>query len=283
MFREKFKIKLSILIPVFNQDVSALVHSLHSILFSQYSDWEIILLEDGSSNYFALKNKNLESLTNITFIQNPINFGRSITRNTLAKMAQFEHLLFLDGDSSIPNLKFIEEYALHLPFNGVICGGRIYAEQPPDDRDYYLHWNYGTKVESPASFKNFMSNNFLIHKDIFKQIKFDEKTIGYGHEDTLFGEKLKEQKIRILFIKNPIVHLGLEPSKVFLDKTKNAVENLKTLEISTRLTRFKMYFPKGLGQVILPLIEKNLVSKHPSILLFQFFKWIHYHSNPPNL
>lgn len=279
MFHLKSKINLSILVPIHNQEVTTLIHALHKQLFDHYLDWEIQLLEDGSSADFVCKNKKLEDLLNVSHHALPINQGRAVSRNILAQKAAFEFLLYLDADSGIPDSNFINIYAEKMPPSGVICGGRIYESTPPKDFQLLLHWKYGKFIESPASFKNFMSNNFLIQASIIKAYPFNEKIEGYGHEDTLLGQQLQADNIPIQFIHNPVIHLGLESADVFLKKNKNAVVNLKSLPVSTRLTRFKTFLPIKMMRILLPLIEKNLLSKNPSLFLFQMYKWIHFHSD----
>jgi len=266
-------------VPIHNQEVSNLIHALHKQLFNHYLDWEILLLEDGSSIDFVRKNKNLENLPNVAHHIFQTNQGRSVSRNILAQKSIFEYLLFLDADSGIPDSNFIKRYVEKMTPSGIICGGRIYDPHPPEDFHQFLHWKYGKNIESPASFKNFMSNNFLIPASIIKAYPFNEKIEGYGHEDTLLGQQLQANNIPIEFIHNPVIHHGLESADVFLKKNKNAVVNLKNLPVSTRLTRFKTFIPVYLVRIFLPLIIKNLLSKNPSLFLFQMYKWIHFHSD----
>jgi len=63
-------------------------------------------------------------------------------------------------------------------------------------------------------------------KKIFETVQFNENLKGYGHEDTLFCVELKQNKIPILHIDNPIVHEGVEQNNTFVIKQLNAVSNL---------------------------------------------------------
>ena len=88
-------------------------------------------------------------------------------------------------------------------------------------------------------------------------------------------------------IDNPTYHLGLETSKQFLKKTKTALENLKKLTATTSLNSSESKILKTyvllekmhLTDLISFLFKKNepnmvrnLLSKKPSLLLFDLYK-----------
>lgn len=298
---------LSILIPVFNQDVTSLVKALHeqcsdlitpekeSTISSNYAitefDFEIIVIDDASyDRQCKTSNRTLTSLKNVKYVELDKNIGRAAIRNVLAQMAVYKNLLFLDGDSGISSTDFIKNYANWASKNEVINGGRIYQDISTIKNDHQLHYRYGTKFESLRAYQrrkepylNFHSNNFLIKKDLFNRIRFDETINAYGYEDILFGLKLKEAEVEILHIDNPVIHLGLETNDIFLEKTRLSLLNLYQLYKagkidSTRLINFGKKWKTwskiivGLGRIINPLIESNLRSKRANVYLFQYWK-----------
>ncbi|MBE9467543.1 MAG: hypothetical protein IMY72_04360 [Bacteroidetes bacterium] len=100
-------------------------------------------------------------------------------------------------------------------------------------KEKMLSWKYGTKKESKSleerilsANKSFMTNNFLIKKSTFNEIKLDERIVKYGHEDTLFGFELKKRGITIEHIQNPVLNGDIENNIEFLKKTKNGIINL---------------------------------------------------------
>ncbi|MEJ7665839.1 MAG: glycosyltransferase [Hymenobacter sp.] len=94
---------LSILIPVFNRDVAALVGSLQA----QAGDWpgavEIILLDDKSAENCQRMNRPLAALPGVRYEELPANVGRAAIRNQLAAKAEHDWLLLLDNDSLLPD------------------------------------------------------------------------------------------------------------------------------------------------------------------------------------
>ena len=95
--------KVSIIIPVYNAE-TYLRESIESILAQTYSDWELILLNDCSTDQsgkiceeYAKKDKRIRLLTNET------NQGPGFTRNFGIDNSTGEWIYFLDADDSISN------------------------------------------------------------------------------------------------------------------------------------------------------------------------------------
>jgi glycosyltransferase involved in cell wall biosynthesis len=227
---------LSILIPVYNFNIVALVKELRRQAVIASIEFEIVVLDDCSSELLRDQNKEVTNLSNVIFRELDKNIGRSRIRNRLADMAKFSNLLFMDCDSEIPDDQYISRY---IPFFGhevVVCGGREYHPEQPEDPEYFLRWLYGLRreqipvdVRNADPYRSFMTNNFLISKSILKLIHFDESIVKYGHEDTLFGLELKKHKIPVIHIHNPLIHTGLEATSEFIQKTGESIENLVIL------------------------------------------------------
>jgi glycosyltransferase involved in cell wall biosynthesis len=235
---------ISILIPVYNCSIVSLVYELHNQASVISVPFEIIVLDDCSSELLRDQNKDVNKLSNVRFIELEKNIGRASIRNKLAFLATYPTLLFMDCDSKVPDPDYIKNY---LPYCGkeiVVCGGRTYRPIPPEEPEMMLRWLYGIKREQlPAIVRNkdpyhsFMTNNFLIPRSVLSMIRFDESLIQYGHEDTLFGFELKKNGIPIVHIQNPLIHTGLEITREFLRKTGEGIENLVILIVQGKLDR----------------------------------------------
>ena len=283
---------LSILLPVYNWDISLLVSALQQQALSLDFPFEIRCYDDGSELVFKHKNRPVSSLKNVVYRELDDNIGRAKIRNLLGRTAQYPYLLFLDADSGIINPDYLAIYLQHLQNTTVLYGGRGYAKNFFGPEGLKLHYKYGKKrEEKPADYRkkrpylSFLTNNFLIKKEIFLKVLFDENIKGYGHEDTLFGQELKKRGLEIAHIDNPLEHLGLEEKTVFLKKQEEAVRNLwhlskRELKPETRL--LKTFFwckQKGLSGLILfllnrlkPLIDYQLKSQNPLLLFLDLFK-----------
>ena len=228
---------LSILIPIYNYNAVHLVRSLHRQATTLDTVFEILLLDDASDNTSSREeNAVLKELSNTKLIELPIKAGRAVARNFLAGQSQYDYLLFLDCDSEPVDNLFIQRY---IPYckgeDVVVCGGTAYKSTPPE-RTRYLRWVYGTRSETKSAKERnkrpntkFSTFNFLIAKKLFWSIRFNELLKNYGHEDTLFGFELRKRNCVIQHIDNPLYHTGIDETEVYLEKTREGVENLKIL------------------------------------------------------
>lgn len=288
---------ISILIPVYNFDVRQLVTDLDQQAVSLNIDFEIIVIDDRSSDDFRNLNKEIKSLPNLRYIELEQNIGRSKIRNKLADSAVYSNLLFMDCDSHVSNKSYLKNYLRFCDQkNIVVYGGRTYIDNPPDDK-YFFHWYYGKNREEISSLKRseqpnccFMTNNFLISKELFLQIRFNEFIRRYGHEDTLFGFELKQRNIEIVHIDNPLIHKGLERNDEFIRKTQAGLNNLKIIisqngylnDLVNDITVLKYYNKVRQYKIgflvsfvfngLKPFLIKNLCSDSPKLFLFDFFK-----------
>ena len=284
---------LSILIPTYNYCIFPLVEELLIQVKKCTIDYEIVTLADGSDTFLA-ENQKINNLDNCSYEVLEHNIGRSAIRNLLVQKAKFENLLFLDADVIPVGEDFISNYIAVIDREQkVVYGGIRYQQQQPE-REQMLRWVYGNSREAlSAEQRNknpylcFLTLHFLIKKSIFKIVTFNEEIHGYGHEDTLFSFDLKQKGILIKHIENPVYHLGLDNSRIFLRKSEEAVENLKFLIESglvdsayTKLgciyIRLKKYRLRSLVQfcykIAKPILLRNLFSKNPSLYIFDLFR-----------
>ena len=228
---------LSLLIPVCNYDIVALVHSMKSCLGKVPEFTEILIGDDGSTAENRARYKTLEG-EGVRVIISEKNIGRAAIRNRLALEAKGDFLLFIDADAMVPATA--EAYMLKwIPASKqsrVISGGILYHKSPPGDPDKILRWKYGRKIqERKASDRNkhpyatFSTFNVLFDRSIFAKLRFNEELKEYGHEDTLMSYQLKKAGISILHIDNGLVHEELESNREFLNKTKLGIKNLSML------------------------------------------------------
>jgi len=296
---------LSVLVPVFNWDCSGLMrdlcaqgvrlcHDRHGFLF------ELLVMDDCSTDR-PLQNGNAATaaeLENCRYMALDRNVGRAAIRNMLALESVFDTLLFIDCDAAVCSPDFLETYmdaafpsgdAL-LP-DKVVCGGLKHPDVMPAP-GMELRFKYEKKADAqrPARYRSlepydrFTTFSFLIGRECFLDIRFDESFSGYGYEDVRFGMELKQRGIPIAHIDNPLVHLGLEDSRKYLDKTRQAVENLynnrdaikdssNLLSVYRRLDSMHLTgLVYATGKCFGNVIVRNLTGKHPSLKLFSFYK-----------
>ena len=284
---------LSVLIPVFNWDVRALVESL----IAQQADWpgpvEIVLLDDGSDEQFRVLNRALAQWPGVRYRELPRNVGRAAIRNQLVTAAQYDWLLLLDNDSELPDARFLARYAAARDSAAVLIGGTCYAPAPPADPALRLRWQYGQAREArPAAgrqrqpYAQLTINNALVMAEVLRRFPLDERLTGYGHEDTRFGLELAAAQVPVRHLDNPVRHEGLEPAAAFLAKSEQAVRNLaqvyhsdglgadsRLLQAAVRLRRLGVAAAAGAVLARLePRLRRNLLGPRPSLRALDLLK-----------
>lgn len=265
---------LSILIPVYKWDCSDLVNDLETQARALGISYEIIEADDEQ-----------------------LQMGRAGIRNHLADLSRGRRLLFIDCDAGVERDTFLKEYLAAADASGaqVVCGGLYHAAKMPS-ADVSLRWRYehradrrrGAHYRSQHPCEHFTPFNFLIERELFMRIRFDKRIKGYGHEDTLFGRQLAEQGITPLHIDNPLIHLGLESNRRYLEKTRSALRNLRYFHAdlngySSVLKAFRVLRRLGfnnlaatLFNMFRPQLEKHLCGSRPSLFLFKLYKLGYY-------
>ncbi len=290
---------ISILIPIYNQDCTALIKELLSQMSDLTVASEIVAIDDASVTNKE-NNKQVLQNSNCTYIELSDNIGRSAIRNKLSAQANFPYLLFIDCDT-FPNSKnFLQNYVdfiHHQKSNKwVSCGGYKYEKQIKNDTFPHLRWKYGkyreelkADIRNKSPYKSFSSFNFLIPAEVFHLIKFNENITGYGHEDTYFGISLMENHVEVKHIDNEMKQIFIDDTALYIEKTKNAVKNLYLLyENTENCSKFEhiklvLYYKKTkalrltnlmsfIFKIFNRLILKNLYSKTPSLWLFDIYR-----------
>ena len=287
---------ISVCIPVYNFDVRLLVGELHKQAMALESGVEILVIDDASNKEFQHLNREITQLFSVVYLELPANIGRSPIRNLLSGKARNEWLLFMDCDSEITSDRFLADYAALTKGVQVVCGGREYQSARPQ-KEFVLHWKYGkyrevkcAKTRGMHPYHSFMTNNFMVHKQILSRIQFDEAIMGYGHEDTLFGFELMRQSLPVVHINNPLLHINLENHAVFLKKSQEAIANLhgiylrsNTPEQFAKFVRLLRWSKKSgnsfIGRLLIflaryntKLFTKNLMSSNPFLLFYDLLR-----------
>lgn len=293
---------ISILIPVYNYDCSALLKdlsrqagSLKEELKGEF-DYEIILADDASTET-ELRQRNMAAASSsgcIYFEQNK-NTGQAYLRNTMVDMARFDYLLMIDADAEVCTDDFIRCYWEGRDKGDVICGTLRNPEgaAPKGCELRYRYEKQAEKLRSAAlreknPYNSFSAFNVMFRRDVFMNIRFDTRCTEYGHEDTLMGLMLREQAYTVVHTDNPLVHKGLDSNDSFLRKTETALHMLHRLgpplqehtgasRVAAKLEKWHL---KGATKLLYglfrDLLRKNLLGAHPSILLFQLYKLGYY-------
>lgn len=189
----------SIIVPIYNVE-SYLGECLDSILNQTYQDFEIICIDDSSTDQsFEVLSKYAERYDKINVISNSRNEGLSFSRNRGINEAKGDYILFVDSDDilclnalSILRDTIQNDYLEMVNFRYLVRNeGRVAIEQnvlQNESKHFSEHVRTGQDLFKEMAQKNLFINPAtcsLYKRDFLlkNQLKFYE---GIWHEDVLF-------------------------------------------------------------------------------------------------
>lgn len=235
---------ISIIIPVYNSE-KYIAETIKSVLKQSYRNYEVIIIDDGSTDNSA---RIINGFRNNCKIITKSNKGRSTARNDGLAVASGEYVLFLDSDD------LLEEDALenlYAPLSKgkfpLIYGKYSFINQNSVKVNDKIHHSFKEgKIEDCKSLfsKNFIATpaamfnrSFLISNKLF----FDQDLSQYEDWDLCLRILLNNGEIK--FVNKIICKVRIHPSRTSNDVLKmafgykNVVEKLKTTYPS-----YKRYF-----------------------------------------
>ena len=227
-------IKISVIVPIYNvQDY--LEECLDSILRQDFSDYEVILVDDGSTDRSGtIAEEYAERGGERVRVVHQANGGLGAARNTGIELAQGDYLTFVDSDDTIePNmLSRLYEKAMEIPTGADIVIGGFYTvteanqvvepilESLPCDRDMTLETNPELLMIHPSACGK-----------IYRRILFTETGIRYPsrvwYEDIRTTPKVFTRASSFLYVDEPLYRYRLREGSI--TKNKNTKRNEEIL------------------------------------------------------
>lgn len=162
--------KVSVIIPCYNHG-HYLDEAVHSILNQTYQDFEIIIVNDGSTDPFTQEKLHNYQKPKTTVLHTP-NQGPSAARNTGIKAAQGEYMLTLDADDYFEPT-FLEKAVPILdqqPTVGIVgCGVQNFGADRKCD------------IPRGGDVKNFLAKT-AVHADALFRKQCWEQAGGYNEQ-----------------------------------------------------------------------------------------------------
>ena len=102
--------EVSVIIPVYNSE-KFLLETVQAVINQSYTDWELILVDDGSTDNSSVICNNFKNIDSRIKVINKKNEGVSSSRNLGINIARGEFIMFVDPDDTL------EEDALGYLYN----------------------------------------------------------------------------------------------------------------------------------------------------------------------
>ena len=205
--------KLSIIMPIYN-DEKLLLKSIDSVINQNIDDFELICINDGSTDNSLNVLNNYESKYDFIKIISQENKGPSKTRNKGIEIASGEYIAFLDSDDIFVDENALNKmYELAIKYDADVVSSNIqFVEQDYSIKknphyelgDYIQFDEYGC-IDSKdygipfAFYKNIFKREFLIKNEIH----FPNLSVG---EDPVFMAKVLTNTSKI--VTTPLVLYG---------------------------------------------------------------------------
>ena len=105
--------KVSIIMPVFNSE-NYVSKSIDSIMNQTYDNWELIIVNDGSSDDTEAICREYSECDNRIKLINIKNSGPSVARNIGLQNSKGNYILFLDGDDYFENNVTVDIFTVQI-------------------------------------------------------------------------------------------------------------------------------------------------------------------------
>jgi glycosyltransferase involved in cell wall biosynthesis len=265
------KLDISAVIPVYNAEktINICFHSVYDDLRDSGYSFEIILINDGSSdNSFAcLENIKAEYNSCVVLI-NQKNLGPSSARNTGLKYAKGQYISFCDSDDMWLPGKTSKTMEILMHYNDIKCLGGRYIDKSGVVRYTAQRLRYIRLTDQ--LFKNhFNTPTITISRDIVDNgLFFDEKR-RYSEDSEYFNRVIKQFPavlVNELFtrsVTNKYIYgeSGLSGNLWAMEKGElnNIYRAYRTLQVNwfICICAFIFSLMKYLRRIVISLIRKN--------------------------
>jgi len=195
------KCEVSVIIPAYNEE-TVIVDTINSVvnyLEVKFSSYEIIIVDDGSTDNTVYKvNELASSNNNIKLQKNKVNCGKGFSVRKGVVSSKGKYVLFSDADLSTP-ISELEKLLCHINEFPVIIGSRALA-----DSDVQIHQPF---------YREWMGRVFN---------KFVQLINVYGLKDTQCGFKLFNGDVaRELFSLSQLDGFCFDVEVLFIANKKN--------------------------------------------------------------
>jgi GT2 family glycosyltransferase len=222
----------SVVIPAFNAE-RTIVATIQSVLAQSRSDFEILVVDDASSDGTAAAVEGLSRIdTRVRLLRQPANGGVSAARNTAIRNAAAPIVAFLDSDDLwLPN--FLERMASALEArpdaalaytDAWILDGKTGEflrkttsvayqpgpDEPPADRGALI---------AALLHSNFVFYSVLIRRDVFDQVGLFDEELAVA-EDYELWLKIAVQGLRMVRVREPLVVYRRGPGTLSSDPVR---------------------------------------------------------------
>ena len=154
--------EFSIIVPTYN-NASSITRTVESVLRQKFQNWELIIVDDGSSDNTEDVIRQITEEDERVQYQRQENQGVAAARNNGAKSAKGKYVIFLDSDDTVADrwLQDFHDLQVSRDAGYFSCGYQLYGK------------NYAPRIIEGVSSKKYSSlaGTFALQKKVFEEIK----------------------------------------------------------------------------------------------------------------
>lgn len=227
---------ISIIIPVYNVE-SYIDETINSVLNQTYSNWELICIDDCSTDNSYMLLQNYENKDpRIKILKNEYNQGPSKTRNKGVQLAKGRYITFLDSDDIWNQNKLFKQYTFMkenhyeftftsynlMKFNGELLNKEVHVPTKIDYNGLLKNTVISTitvMISSDLKEKIVMPENISNGEDmaawlnVLKNIKYayglDEVLSSYRQVNNSLSSGLKNKLTRMWYVYREVEKISL--------------------------------------------------------------------------
>lgn len=257
-----FMPSISVIMGIYNCE-ETLAHAIESIINQTYTDWELIMCDDGSTdNTYHIAKEYSEKYSNIILIQNECNRGLNYTLNHCLKYAKGRYIARQDGDDlSLPYRFERQIEILENTDYGIVSSAMIYFDEQGD-------WGQGNPKEIPTKV-DFISGSPICHAPCMVRKEILDEVNGYSEskyllrvEDYHLWFKIYSKGYKAYNIKEPLYKMFDGREAYNRRKFKYRINEMYLKFIGFRMLEMPIkYYPYILRPIIVGLLPKAIYTR----------------------
>lgn len=253
---------ISVIMGIYNCE-KTLSAAIDSIINQTYTDWELIMCDDGSTdNTYQIAQSYSGKYPNIILIQNDCNKGLNYTLNHCLKYAKGRYIARQDGDDLSLPTRFEKQINILENSNyGVVSSAMIYFDEKGE-------WGQGNPVQIPTKL-DFINGSPICHAPCMVRKKIFDEVNGYTDskyllrvEDYHLWFKIYAKGYEAFNLNEPLYKMFDGRDAYNRRKFKYRINEMYVKFIGFRMLSMPIkYYPYILRPIIVGLLPKAIYTR----------------------
>ena len=221
------KPRVSVVIPTYNRQ-NLVVEAIESVLGQTFRDFEIIVVDDGSTDETAAKIQPYLARLIYTVQKNQ---GVAVARNTGIRLAQGEWICFLDSDDLwqpgklAAQISFADTHPEYGLLASELQGFDANGKAGGSSKSAMYRIRNGLVVEDLLFGNWIQTSTVMLRRDCLDQVGWFDEDVGQFGEDWLLWMRVAS-KFPIYFMPEPLVSYRFHPGRLTLHQPEEQFRSL---------------------------------------------------------